>query len=140
MLRRLTQQTTTVLARSKPANKPVSFFLFKRNKSTMSVSETVQTLINENPVMVFSKSYCPYCTKVKNLFKSLGVSYKVIELDEEGNGDAIQAELKKISHQSTVPNVYIGKTHVGGCDDTHAAKANGKLKTLLDSAGVKSNL
>jgi glutaredoxin 3 len=41
------------------------------------------TLIQQNPLVVFSKSYCPYCRKVKELLKSLGANAKVIEIDEE---------------------------------------------------------
>ena len=48
---------------------------------TEAIEAKVQSLINENPVMIFSKSYCPFCDKTKRLFQSKGVSYGSIELD-----------------------------------------------------------
>ena len=81
-------------------------------------------------VVVFSKSYCPYCKKVKDLFKKENISPTYIELDLISDGDEIQNDLKKFSGQSTVPNVFINDKHIGGCDDTFAAHAAGKLKGL----------
>eukprot|EP01064_Diplonema_japonicum_P002522 TRINITY_DN115_c2_g1_i1.p2 TRINITY_DN115_c2_g1~~TRINITY_DN115_c2_g1_i1.p2 ORF type:complete len:108 (+),score=25.58 TRINITY_DN115_c2_g1_i1:64-387(+) len=83
-------------------------------------------------VLVFSKSWCPYCTKVKGLFNGVKPeSYSVVELDNIKNGDAIHAELKKITGQSSVPNVFIGDKHIGGCDDSFALKSSGKLEALV---------
>jgi glutaredoxin 3 len=54
----------------------------------MAVSkDEIQNLTKNNKVVVFSKSYCPYCTKTKTLFKDLGVSAKVLELDQISDGD-----------------------------------------------------
>ncbi|KAJ3216934.1 thioredoxin reductase [Dinochytrium kinnereticum] len=97
----------------------------------MSAKEIVQKYIAENHVMVFSKSFCPYCKKAKALLSSLNVKYLAIELDNESNGAEIQAVLQEISGQRTVPNIYIGQQHIGGCDDLHAAHNSGKLKNLL---------
>ncbi|KAG0211809.1 hypothetical protein BGX28_007399 [Mortierella sp. GBA30] len=97
-----------------------------------AVRSLVRTSIASNPVMIFSKSYCPYCLRVKDLFDDLSVPYKSLELDEHEYGDEIQQHLKKISGQSTVPNVYIKGTHLGGSDDTQAANESGKLKELLN--------
>lgn len=66
---------------------------------------------------MYSKSYCPYCDKAKNVFKKGGVEVKVYELDRMITGDAIQKKLKNLSGQSTVPNIYIGGKHIGGCSD-----------------------
>mmetsp|Transcript_40599 Transcript_40599/g.67999 ORF Transcript_40599/g.67999 Transcript_40599/m.67999 type:complete len:104 (-) Transcript_40599:679-990(-) len=97
------------------------------------------TIMNNNashPVMVYSKTYCPFCDKTKKLFKDLGVTPKVVELDKTADGDAMQAELAKISGQRSVPNVFIGGKHVGGNDDTHTAHRNGELTKMLQAAGV----
>ncbi|KAF9367208.1 hypothetical protein CPC16_006795, partial [Podila verticillata] len=67
--------------------------------------------IAENPVMIFSKSYCPYCLRVKDLFDDMQVKYKALELDEHDLGDEIQQTLKTLSGQATVPNVYIKGNH-----------------------------
>ena len=67
--------------------------------------------------MVFSKSYCPFAKATKDLFKSKGIDFKVIELDQVPNGDAIHQALKTYSGQNTVPNVYINGKHIGGNSD-----------------------
>ncbi|CAI0547400.1 unnamed protein product, partial [Linum tenue] len=64
----------------------------------------------------FSKTYCGYCTRVKKLLTQLGAAFKVIELDKESDGDEIQGALLKWTGQRTVPNVFIGGKHIGGCD------------------------
>ncbi|PQP99520.1 glutaredoxin [Prunus yedoensis var. nudiflora] len=81
----------------------------------MAVSK-VKTIVNSNPVVVFSKTYCGYCKRVKQLLTQLGATYKVIELDEGTDGDETQAALAEWTGQRTVPNVFIGGKHIGGCD------------------------
>ncbi|KAF9146309.1 hypothetical protein BGX30_001960 [Mortierella sp. GBA39] len=99
-----------------------------------SVRTLIKTSIASNPVMIFSKSYCPYCLRVKDLFDDLAVPYKALELDEHENGADIQADLKTLTGQTSVPNVFVKGTHVGGSDDTHAAKESGRLRELLDKS------
>ena len=82
-------------------------------------------------VLIFSKSYCPYCVKVKDLFKSVGADFKVVELDKISNGSDVQAKLAQATGQRTVPNVIIGDKHIGGCDDTQALHKSGQLKKLV---------
>ncbi|KAH8946990.1 hypothetical protein BDL97_11G016100 [Sphagnum fallax] len=67
----------------------------------MAVVAKVQQLIQENPLIVFSKTYCPYCARVKQLLKSLGATGKIIELNNENDGGAMQAALVEISKQHT---------------------------------------
>ena len=100
----------------------------------------VQELINNNKVMIFSKSYCPFAGRAKKLFSDAQVAGKIIELDQVAGGDAMQNALKDLSGQRTVPNIYINGKHLGGCDDTVAAFGNGKMKEMLTAAGVSHNL
>lgn len=93
----------------------------------------IQKTIRENKVVVFSKSWCPYCSKVKDLFRCLKWDFKTIELDKECNGSEIQRELEKLTGQCTVPNVFVGGTHVGGCDDTFSAHSEGRLLRLYNN-------
>uniref|UniRef100_A0A3Q4HCF7 Thioredoxin reductase 3 n=1 Tax=Neolamprologus brichardi TaxID=32507 RepID=A0A3Q4HCF7_NEOBR len=78
----------------------------------------IQELIDSNQVIVFSKSYCPFCVKVKDLFKELQVECNVVELDLMDNGTSYQEMLLEMTGQKTVPNVFINKKHIGGCDKT----------------------
>ena len=77
---------------------------------------------------MFSKDYCPFCTQAKDVLKSCGVTFHVVELDMIPDGDEMQNKLHQLSGQRTVPNIFVGGKHLGGCDDTKAARANGKLK------------
>jgi len=97
--------------------------------------EWVQKQTLDNNVIVFSKTTCPFCTKIKNLFNDLGFKYEVVELDQRDDGSAIQAALLALSGQRTVPNVFIGGNHVGGCDDTLKLQAEDKLMALVNSGG-----
>ena len=83
-------------------------------------------------MVVFSKSYCPYCAKTKELFTELGVEFKVHELDKMGDdGPALQMALLQMTGQKSVPNVFVKQTHMGGNDDTQAAAKEGKLQEML---------
>ncbi|KAL4378834.1 hypothetical protein GQ457_02G011940 [Hibiscus cannabinus] len=93
-------------------------------------------IVSTNPVVVFSKTYCPFCVDVKQLFHQVGASYKAMELDNESDGAEIQAALGELTGQWTVPNVFIGGKHVGGCDTTMNMHENGKLIPLLIEAGA----
>ncbi|XP_009089351.3 thioredoxin reductase 3 [Serinus canaria] len=91
----------------------------------------VRNLITSHRVMIFSKTFCPYCNKVKELFRSLRVDYYALELDVTENGDSIQQVLAELTNQRTVPNVFVNGTHIGGCDATYQAYKDGALQKLL---------
>lgn len=95
--------------------------------------EVVEQRIKDNKVMVFSKTTCPFCTKIKNLFDSLGFKYEVLELDQLAEGPAIQAALAEKSGQRTVPNVFINGDHIGGCDDTLRLHADNTLMAKIQA-------
>eukprot|EP00579_Thalassiosira_antarctica_P000951 CAMPEP_0201866754 /NCGR_PEP_ID=MMETSP0902-20130614/1224_1 /ASSEMBLY_ACC=CAM_ASM_000551 /TAXON_ID=420261 /ORGANISM="Thalassiosira antarctica, Strain CCMP982" /LENGTH=94 /DNA_ID=CAMNT_0048391781 /DNA_START=144 /DNA_END=428 /DNA_ORIENTATION=- len=90
-----------------------------------------KSAIASNDVVVFSKSYCPFCKKTKELLTSKGIDFKVFELDEMDNGAEVQGELMVISKQRTVPNVFVKGKHLGGNDDLQKAAKNGKLQEML---------
>jgi len=106
--------------------------------SGSQIKESIETEINENPVVVYSKTWCPYCQQAKGLFEDLGVEPYVVELDELGAAERhVQNALEGLTGQSTVPNVFIGGKHIGGCSDTMELHQNGELIPLLSAAGVK---
>jgi len=92
-----------------------------------SPMEQVEKHIKNNKVMVFSKTTCPFCTRIKQLFDSLGHKYEVLELDQIDDGAQVQAALAEKSGQRTVPNVFINGEHIGGCDDTLKLHAEDQL-------------
>ncbi|KAJ6965737.1 glutaredoxin-like [Populus alba x Populus x berolinensis] len=93
-------------------------------------------LVSTNSVVVFSKTHCPFCVKVKELLNQLGAKYTAVELDTEKDGSDIQSALLEWTGQRTVPNVFIGGNHIGGCDKTTGMHQEGKLVPLLADAGA----
>ena len=103
-----------------------------------AATSVLQFIADENSqhqVVIWSKSYCPYCTSAKNLFKNSvtpkPTDVQIYELDRMPNGAAIQNELYNITKQRTVPNVFIKNQHVGGNDDCQQLHRTGKLTELL---------
>lgn len=101
----------------------------------------VEDAISAHPVVVFSKSYCPYCTKGKNALAAAAASVpsypgaKVFELDRMGaEGAAIQAYLTRKTGRRTVPNVFIKGASVGGGDETAALHRRAALAPLIQDA------
>ncbi|KAJ8598291.1 hypothetical protein CTAYLR_005993 [Chrysophaeum taylorii] len=103
----------------------------RRAVVSASTTFSVEEAIKAKDVVVFSKSFCPFCAKTKSLFKSLEVDADIHELDQRDDGPDIQAELKELTGQSTVPNVFIKGQHLGGNDDTQKAHSSGKLAEML---------
>ncbi|EXB93590.1 hypothetical protein L484_014582 [Morus notabilis] len=99
----------------------------------------VKQIVSSHPVVVFSKTYCGYCTRVKNLLTQLGAAFKVIELDEESDGGDMQAALAEWTGRRTVPNVFIAGKNIGGCDSVLELHQSGQLLPLLTNAGAIAN-
>ena len=84
-------------------------------------------------VVIWSKSYCGYCTRTKNVFKESpfkDVDVQVHEIDNK-QGRAIQSTLTQMTGQRTVPMVFINGSLIGGDSDTQAALREGKLHKML---------
>ncbi|MFN7286192.1 MAG: glutaredoxin 3 [bacterium] len=81
------------------------------------------------PVTIYSKSTCPYCHAAKALLSSKGVAFE--EIDVTGDPAGQDAMAVRAGGRRTVPQIFIGGVHVGGCDDIHALDAAGKLDPLL---------
>eukprot|EP00466_Bigelowiella_natans_P000048 jgi/Bigna1/32899/e_gw1.1.329.1 len=90
----------------------------------------IQKLADDNTVVVFSKSYCPFCVRAKKVLKDVGMSPHVVELDKIQDGSSIQQTLLKMTKQRTVPNVWVQGKFLGGCDDTLKAIKEGKFDGL----------
>lgn len=109
------------------------------SSSSSSLEETVKTTVAENPVVVYSKSWCSYSSEVKSLFNGLQVKPLVVELDQLGaEGSQLQTVLEKLTGQFTVPNVFIGGKHIGGCSDTLQLYNKGQLEPMLAEANAKT--
>lgn len=94
------------------------------------------------PMVVFSKTYCPYSKQLKKLLTEnyeITPEISIVELDKHKYGKILQEHLGKISGRKTVPNVLIGTSNEskGGCDDFQNLHESGKLASLLNEWGNK---
>jgi glutaredoxin 3 len=84
-------------------------------------------------VRIYTTPICPYCSRAKALLKKKGAV--VEEVDVMMDVEA-RAEMEtKSQGRKTVPQVFVGETHVGGCDDLYELESDGKLDALLKGAG-----
>ena len=83
-------------------------------------------------VKMYTTAVCPYCVRAKQLLKSKGVEQiEEIRIDT----DPVQRDhMMQITGRRTVPQIYVGETHVGGCDDLMALDAKGGLVPLLQAS------
>ena len=81
-------------------------------------------------VTIYSGPYCPYCTMAKQLLKQVRVT-EIIEIQEKNDPEAFQA-MREATGTRTVPQIFIGDTHIGGFDETHALHKKGELVPLLN--------
>ena len=80
-------------------------------------------------VAIYSKDYCPYCVRAKQLLKHKGVEFTEYQVDRDQ--DKYREMLQKSHGGRTVPQIFIGDTHVGGCDELYALHRQDKLDALL---------
>lgn len=79
-------------------------------------------------VTIYSTPVCPYCVKAKNLLKKKGVDYTEVDVSDPEEREQM---IVKAGGKRTVPQIFIGETHVGGADELHALEREGKLDALL---------
>jgi len=82
-------------------------------------------------VTIYTTKICPYCVRAKQLLERKGVAYQEISAEDEAVREAM---IIKAGGRRTVPQIFIGDTHVGGCDDLYALDKEGKLDPLLKAA------
>ncbi len=81
---------------------------------------------------IYTIPYCPYCFDAKELLSRKGVSFH--EIDVSGNWDKRKEMIARANGRSTLPQIFIGATHVGGCDELYALDEAGELDALLADA------
>jgi glutaredoxin 3 len=80
-------------------------------------------------VEIYTKTFCPYCWRAKALLESKGVQYMEIAVDF--GGEQKQVMVQRANGRTTVPQIFIGQLHIGGCDDLLALDRAGKLDELI---------
>ena len=80
-------------------------------------------------VVIYTKSWCGYCIRAKDLLARKGVEFREVEISTD---DALRNEMvARAGGRRTVPQIFIGETHVGGCDDLYELEDEGRLDDLL---------
>jgi glutaredoxin 3 len=81
-------------------------------------------------IVIYTLATCPYCIRAKQLLDSKCASYTEISVDGKPE---LRAEMAQKAGRTSVPQIWINDTHVGGCDDLHALERSGQLSVLLQS-------
>ena len=85
----------------------------------------------DSAVVMYTTSWCPYCTRARRLFDDKGVKYTEIDVESV---DCARAEMQQRSGRTSVPQIFVGDRHLGGYDDTSALDRRGELDPLLAAA------
>ena len=117
-----------------------------RRKAAIELDAEADSLVTEvvrdEPVVVFALEWCEFCWAVRKLFAKLDIAYHSVDLDsvafqERDLGVKIRAVLSHRIGSPTIPQVFIGGRHVGGCTELFDAMADGSMQQMLDAAGVE---
>ena len=79
-------------------------------------------------VIMYLTPYCPYCSRAAMLLKRKGVAFSELRIDTD---TTLRQEMEQRSGRTSVPQIFIGDFHVGGCDELFALEAEGKLDSHL---------
>jgi len=80
------------------------------------------------PVTIYTTAWCPYCHRAKALLAAEGAPFEEIDVTMDAK---LRADMEAKAGRHTVPQIWIGETHVGGCDDLHALEQAGRLDAML---------
>ncbi len=105
------------------------------------VERLVSEILARSPVVMFALEWCEFCWSVRKLFARAGIGYESVDLDsvayqQNELGGRIRAVLARRTGQVTIPQVFVGGRHVGGCSETFDAFKDGNLQQWLEQAGV----
>ncbi|RTK92458.1 MAG: glutaredoxin 3 [Rickettsiales bacterium] len=79
-------------------------------------------------IIIYTTTICPYCDRAKALLKRKNLSFEEINVEDENTRNLM---VQKANGRKTVPQIFIGDYHVGGCDDLYSLEQNNKLDELI---------
>jgi glutaredoxin 3 len=82
-------------------------------------------------IVIYATGWCPYCDRARRLMTQRGLTFKEIDVDEDAK---LREEMIARSGRSTVPQIFIGTKHIGGCDELVALEGSGELDPLIEGA------
>jgi len=83
-------------------------------------------------VTIYTKSYCPYCHAAIDLLNKKGIAFDQIEVT--GKKDLYQAMVERAGGRTSVPQIFFGEKHIGGCDDLYGLEERGLIEKYLKAA------
>lgn len=84
--------------------------------------------MSQPPITMYMTTWCPYCTRARALLETKGLAFRMIDVDA---ADGLRTEMIERSGRRTVPQIFIGEKHIGGCDDLVALESSGELDGLI---------
>jgi cysteine synthase A len=101
----------------------------------------VDGVIREEPVVMFALEWCEFCWSVRKLFARLGIEYRSVDLDsvqlqQDDFGGKIRAVLSERTGAKTIPQIFIGGEHIGGCTETFDGWRDGSMQRRLDANSI----
>ncbi|TFK44311.1 thioredoxin-like protein [Crucibulum laeve] len=119
---------------------PIPMSVYAAGREKLDWNKRVAELNEKHPVIVFSKSYCPYSMRAKQLLETYDLQPppKIVEVDLRDDGNVLKSLLTRLTGHSTFPNIVIRGKSLGGSDNLQELHASYSLVQLLDAAGVSS--
>jgi glutaredoxin 3 len=87
--------------------------------------------VNQPAVTLYVSDWCPYCQRAKALLAEKNVGFREVNVEDDAK---LREEMIARSNRRTVPQIFIGDTHVGGCDDLFELDRSGELDRLIEGA------
>ena len=97
----------------------------------IDIAAQIQMLIDENDIVMFTTSVCPFGQRASHVFDDLGVACEQVLLDKRPDGDVVRARLTALTHIRTVPNIFIKGKNIGGWDELEQLHRSGQLRTMV---------
>jgi cysteine synthase A len=125
--------------RSQPSPQPAAPLPAASAEAVRFVEETVNDA--DNPVVMFALEWCEFSWSVRKMFAEFDIPYRSVDLDsvayqENGWGGDIRAALRERIASPTIPQIFVGGGHIGGCTETFDAFNDGRLRALLAERGI----
>jgi cysteine synthase A len=139
----IAQSTPRYRFDAKPAPQPTKAEPSDAPQVTPKAEEFVIKTVSDpdQPVVMFALEWCEFCWSVRKLFKAFDIPYRSVDLDsseyqKDNWGGQIRNVLKARTGQATIPQVFIGGEHIGGCTEAFDAFNAGRLQALLRDSNV----
>jgi cysteine synthase len=129
-----------------PPAQPVAIVAARPPEVAASLDEKASTLVSkaieDHAVVMFALEWCEFCWAVRKLFARLGIAFESVDIDsvalqQQDMGTKVRAVLKQRTGAPTIPQIWIGGTHLGGAMDLFDAMRTGRLQRLLSDAGIR---